>query len=157
PTGPFKDLRVNTAHQIPDHEHLFQFGDSRIYAATARTTGAEDESAVSAAVHDLIEEICPKCLSTLHLQMSQSGGTVPPVFGFMEVVRTFAEWKRRSAASIRLVVHIPPAVEFNLSSDRIDVRELLSSEQIRFWAVVFSDADREPVRRSFRKPPSTTL
>jgi hypothetical protein len=101
--------------------------------------------------------LLPGAISNLHLQMSQFGGSVPPVFGFIEVVRTFAQWKRECDSKLRLTVHAEPTIEFNLDSGRIDIRELMSSDQIRFWAVVSSGFNREPVRRSLRYPPETKL
>ncbi len=44
---------------------------------------------------------------------------------------------------MQLILHIESDVEFNLTSGRINVQELLSSELIHFWAIV----SREPVRR----------
>src|SRR5260370_35785242 len=46
-----------------------------------------------------------------------------------------------------LILHIEASVKFNLTSGRIDVQKLLSSELIRFWAVVSSDPRKEPIRR----------
>jgi hypothetical protein len=37
-----------------------------------------------------------------------------------------------------------------LTSGRVDIRELLSSELVRFWAVVIASKNQEPIRRSLQ-------
>ena len=150
-------------------KHVVRYGDRNIYAFTARCKGDEDESddsAVAEAVCELLEEIAShrnegqEDRQSVHVQWSSSGGTVPRVFGFMEVVRAFGQWRREHPCSkVRLILHIDSDLAFNLTSGRIDVQELLSSEFIRFWAVVVldreGDRDREPTRRILYYRPDT--
>jgi hypothetical protein len=91
PKNSFGKLDIHSARKISDH--VFQLGNSRVYAVTARLTGAENEAAVYRASIELLDQICKTCISTLHLQMSHAGGSVPPVFGFIEALRTYADWK----------------------------------------------------------------
>ncbi len=154
---PFDQLDLAGARS--HGEHIFQFEHPRVYAVTARIAESDSDDAVYRACLDLLKLLCETCtpLSNVHLQMSRLSGSVPPIYGFMEAVRTFARWKRCSGSALRLTVHIEQTVRFNLASGRIDIRELLSSDQIRFWAVVYSGGNREPVRRALRYPPETKL
>lgn len=126
-------------------------GISFIQSARKCCRGDEDDGAVDDAVRELLDEITrpreqheePKAV---HFQLSSTGGTFPPVFAFMKVVRAFGGWKREKdigRSQLQLILHIESDVEFNLTSGRINVQELLSSELIHFWAIV----SREPVRR----------
>ncbi len=45
----------------------------------------------------------------------------------------------------------------NLASQQISLRELLSSNLIRFWTVVNSEHGEEPVRRVLYRPPGDKL
>ncbi|HEY2015006.1 MAG TPA: SIR2 family protein [Bryobacteraceae bacterium] len=148
--------------------HTVKYGAAEIYAVTARCKGDEDDSAVDEAVREFLDEMDRRFRTmcderkTIHLQLSSTGGTVPPVFAFIRVVRSFGEWirhgeKRHQRRSVRLVLHTQADVEFNLTSGRIDVQELLSSELIRFWAVVSSDKNKEPVRRVLHYAEETKL
>lgn len=133
--------------------HLSKFGEQQVYAVTARCKGNEDDTAVSQAVHELFDAVDKankeqEQRNSVHLQLFSSAGTVPSVYAFMEVVRAFGEWRRMHPKSrLRLILHIQLDVAFNLTSERIDVQELLSSELLRFWVVVVSDPNQEPVRR----------
>ena len=144
--------------------HIFQYGDKELYAVTARCTDQDDDSAVADAVRELLDAVVRPSKEnyerpqTVHLQLSPTAGTVPPVFAFMECVRAFGEWKQRQPGSqLRLILHVQFDVAFNLTSNRISVQELLSSELIRFWAVVVADRDREPTRRILHYKKDTKL
>lgn len=153
----FRDL--STAGGKSLGRHVFQFKDPRFYAVTARPEDSDDEdNGVYMACRQMLD-LLPEApaISNIHLQMSEFGGSVPPVFGFMEAVRTFAQWKREGSSKLRLTVHVEPTIQFNLDSGRIDIRELISSDQIRFWAVVCSGPNREPVRRALRYSPGVQL
>ena len=133
-------------------KHLVKYGNKEFYAVTARCRGNEDDTAVAEAVQELFDEVGRPnergIRPSVHLQLSSRGGTVPPVYAFIEVVRAFGEWRRKSPQSqLCLVLHIQFEVAFNLTSERIDVEELLSSELVRFWAIAVSDPDQEPIRR----------
>jgi hypothetical protein len=144
--------------------HVVEYGGKQIYAVTARCRGDEDDGAVDDAVREFLDEIESRrerqheAAKSVHLQLSSSGGTVPPVFAFMRVVRVFGRWKKDNVGSpLRLTLHIQSDVEFNLTSERIDVQELLSSELIRFWAVVSPGGNKEPVRRVLHYREDTPL
>ena len=134
--------------------HVCQYGNEDLYAVTARCTDTEDDTAVAEAVKELLDEVNRprqdggESRKSVHLQLSPTGGTVPPVFAFMECVRAFGEWRRKEPKSqLQLILHIQSEVALNLTSDRINVQELLSSELIRFWTVVVAGGSQEPTRR----------
>jgi hypothetical protein len=139
-------------------EHIFRYGEEEIYAVTARSRKNADDNAVDEMVDDFLKEIDRQAKEkhdeqiAIHLQLSPTAGTVPPVFAFMRIVRAFGRWKRDrdkdvQRSPLRLILHVQDYVEFNLTSGRIDIQELLSSELIRFWAIMSSDPKQEPVRR----------
>ena len=79
---------------------------------------------------------------------------MPPVYGFMEAVRMFGCWKRLFPESkLRAYFYVGPDVALNLTSQRIDLQELLSSDLVRFWTEVMTDAKAEPFRRVFYHRP----
>jgi hypothetical protein len=164
---PYEELNRQYRSLQSIGNHVLKYGDADIYAVTARCRGDEDDSAVDDAVRELLDEIDDRAKehgekrNSVHLQLSPTG-TVPPVFAFMKVVRAFAAWKREKdkesqPRSLRLILHIQSDVEFNLTSGRIDVQELLSSELVRFWAVVSLDPKKEPVRRVLHYKEETKL
>jgi hypothetical protein len=133
----------------PVDQQVFRIGDSQIFAVTARCRGNDADNAVNSAclaVLDIIADM--PGISTLHFYMPLEGGSVPPVFGFIEALRSFGEWKRTKGNSspLHLIVYGPSAAELNMDAARIDIHELLNSPHIRFWAVVCANKNREPIR-----------
>ena len=89
--------------------------------------------------------------------MPSAGGTVPPVYGFIEVVRAFGNWARCSKKPLQLVVHVGPQVLLNLTSHQIGLNELLNSTLVRFWTVVNSGSGTEPTRRVLYRAPEAPI
>jgi hypothetical protein len=52
---------------------------------------------------------------------------------------------------------VGPEVALNLTSLRIDLQELLTSDLVRFWTDVMTDAKAEPFRRVFYHRPEKPL
>lgn len=157
PHLPERYAWLSERHQPPRlvGVHTVQYGDTEMYALTARCRGDEDDSAVDAAMIEFLRHISGSTSDdeqrrVVHLQLSPSGGTVPPVFAFMKVIRAFGKWVREQHSDktpFCLVLHIQDEAGFNLTSGRIDVQELLTFELIRFSAIVSPGAGKEPVRR----------
>jgi hypothetical protein len=82
---------------------------------------------------------------------------VPPIYGFIEVVRSFGEWRANHRSPLRLVLYIQSDVELCLTSGRVDIPELLASRMIRFWVVVEVKEGQEPVRRAMYCFPSKSI
>jgi len=167
PVLPSQYAWLRPREQLVRHigQHTVQYGETGVYAVTARCRGDEDDSAVDTAVREFLEHITPpksqhQASRLVHLQLSPGRGTVPPVFGFMKVVRAFGRWVRlrqTKATRLTLIVHVQNEVEFNLTSGRIDVQELLTSDWIRFWAVISSGEEKEPARRVLTCKENTTV
>jgi hypothetical protein len=145
------DLEPATLQEIGNHVVKYA---ANLYAVTALCTGNEYDDAVAEATGELLNEIDgqsnggPKGRQSVHLQWSSSGGTVPREFGFMELIRAFGQWRRdHPKSNLRAIVHIDSDLALNLTAGRIDVHELLSSEFVRFWAVVSPGGRQEPTRR----------
>jgi hypothetical protein len=151
PPHHFADLASERHHIVPGHEHVFYYPDRGLYAVTAHCRPNDDESAVRDALHDLLGSVIEmnSSIATVHFEFSASGGTVPPVYAFIEVVRAFGEWRAQEQnPPLRLILYIQSDVELCLTSGRVDVHELLASRLIRFWVVVISCEMHEPVRRA---------
>lgn len=88
-------------------------------------------------------------------------------YSLVEIVRAFAQWRKANPTPIRLTVHVvDEEALFDLRTSRLDVPELLSCDDVRFWAevvdgdellereIVFFSPDSlvEDVRRHFALP-----
>lgn len=84
--------------------------------------------------------------------------TYPERFSFIQTVRAWAAWRRlHPRVDCRLALHVVlDTVYQDIASGRIDVLELLSCVDIRFFVEVVSDTG-ELERRPFQEPPDTTL
>jgi hypothetical protein len=129
-----------------------------VFAVRARTRlECETETdSVGAALRELFGELDERWTS-LQLHLPSAGGTVPPVYGFIEIVRSFGEWARKHRRPLHLIAHVGHQVLLNLTSNQIGLHELLTSRLIRFWAVVNYEGGREPTRRVLYRPPRTSL
>lgn len=129
-----------------------------LFAVRARTKPEiESESdSVGAAVQELLGSL-GKQWNTLHVHFPSAGGTVPPIYGFIEAVRAFGTWASTSERPLHLIAHVGPQVMLNLNSGHINLQELLTSKLIRFWAIASAANGVEPMRRVLYKPPETLL
>jgi hypothetical protein len=128
--------------------------NGRCYAVTASLGEGEAES-VDRATTELLNEVTAAGHSSLHCHLPSSGGSVPPVYGFIEAVRTFGAWKGNRDAP-KLVLHVGWQVILNLTSQQIDVAELLTAKRTRFWVLVYDEIKSEPLRRVLYYPTSET-
>jgi hypothetical protein len=117
----------------------------------------EDEShAVRNAVRELLNGVEGRWCQ-LHLYLPSAGGTVPPVYGFIEAIRAFGNWVKEKPRHLHLTAHVGAQVLLNLTSGHIALHELLTSTLIRFWAVVNTGSGGEPIRRVLYRKPETQL
>jgi hypothetical protein len=82
----------------------------------------------------------------------------PERFSFIQTVRAWAAWRRKNPGKdCRLALHVVlDTVYRDIASGRIDVLELLSCEDIRFFVEVVSDSG-ELERRLYQAMPDITL
>jgi hypothetical protein len=155
--GRFPDVRFPDSGEA----HVVRYGESEFYAVTAH--GAQEKTAgdgsdVYTAGQELFDRVAADGFEILHVELPAVGGTVPPVYAFIESVRSYGLWKKQhKQRAFELILHVGGDVMLNLTSNRIDIRELLTSNLTRFWAVVSTDSGREPVRRALYYAPETRL
>jgi hypothetical protein len=144
--------------RFPEGAHVLPSPQTGIFAVRARTKPeAESESdSVGAAVQELLGSL-DKQWNTLHLHYPSAGGTVPPIYGFIELVRAFGFWACTGDRPLHLVVHVGSQVLLNVNSGQINLRELIISKLIRFWAIVNAADGGETRRRVLYKPADTLL
>jgi hypothetical protein len=84
--------------------------------------------------------------------------TYPERFSFVQIVRAWAAWRDSHPKSpCRLAIHvILDSIYQDIASGRIDVLELLSCKDIRFFVEIVSSTG-EVERRLFQKMPHDTL
>ena len=162
PVPPRPFLKSERAFVVKGHEHVCYYPKRHVYAVTAHYRPNDDESAVQEALRDLLNAVVEtdSNITKVHFELSATGGTVPPVYAFTEVVRAFGEWRaqeQNTSRPLKLVLYIQSNVELCLTSGRIDIPELLSSRLIRFWVVVISSENQEPVRRAMHCDPDTRV
>ena len=140
-----------------ENEHVLS-PEPGLFAVRARTKpeSKSERDSVGSAVRELLGEIQGRW-NVLHLHMPSAGGTVPPVYGFMEAVRAFGNWASKGKTPLRLIAHVGGQVFLNLTSRQIGLHELLTSELIRFWTVVTFGSHTEATRRVLYRGPETSL
>jgi hypothetical protein len=152
--------------------YLAEFPDRPVYAARARSE--KDERSLSH-IYDaslaLFEHVAQR-YHGIRMQLLATGGqdkrgvsqadwkirNYPERFSFIQTVRAWAAWrKKKPKVDCRLALHVvTDSVYQDIASGRIDVLELLSCEDIRFFVEVVSESG-EVERRLFQKMPDWTL
>lgn len=136
--------------------YLARYSKRHVYLARARDAfddrGLEH---IHRAARDVFEH-ASKSHTRVRMQLLAAGGTerpgvdeeawrrrtFPERYSFIQIVRAFADWRRGSKRRLRLSIHlVTPSVYMEIASGRIDVLELLSCEDIRFWAEVVDDGE----------------
>jgi SIR2-like domain len=144
----------------PD-KHVLRAPCGNAYAVSAAALGLGGDTRqtdVRAAARALLDHVCEDGFEAFHMLLPAHGGNVPPVYGFMEAVRMFGCWKRSHPESkLQAYLYVGPEVALNLTSLRIDLQELLTSDLVRFWTEVMTDAKAEPFRRVFYHRPEKPL
>lgn len=60
-----------------------------------------------------------------------------PRFSLVEMIRAYARFRRARESSLRLTIHVVDApAAFEMTSGRLDVGELLTAEDVRFWVEI---------------------
>lgn len=157
-----------------DLPYLGRFGERPVFAVRARDE--KDERSL-AHIHDaalaLFEKAAPQ-FRCIHLQLLATGGIdktgvtaqewqvrrYPERFSFVQTVRAWGAWRRRPQAkanTCRLVLYlVQDSVIQAVAGGRIDVLELLSCTDMRFFAEVVGEGG-ELERRLFQTKPELPL
>jgi hypothetical protein len=81
-------------------------------------------------------------------------------YSLAEIVRAFGRWSRQprgQGAPLKLTVHaLPRSVPFELASGRMDIVELLTCDDVRFW-IEIAEADGRVEREPAFYPAETAL
>jgi hypothetical protein len=142
--GRVGDVR---AHRVKG-SNVWRYGRSPLFAIVARGSGdVRDVRAISRAVREFCT-VASRHYSLARMQLlgAGRGRTFPARFSLIESVRGFVEWRRENPGSdFRLAVHVvAPDVLFDLTTRRVDILELLTCLDIRFWVeIVLATGDVE--------------
>lgn len=134
--------------------YIARFHDAPVYAARAREAGDfRALRTVRLASAALFDAAVRDGFRRIYMQLLASGGAADtprsynvrpfsPLFSFIESVRAFGEWCRRNPErplELTLCV-LDPSVYLEISRGRLNIDELLSSVDLRFWAkIVYPD------------------
>ena len=160
----FKPDKVN--------DYLAQWGHHPVYAARARDENDRPRlSDVYPASKVLFEHVAEH-YNRIRMQLLAVGSkktdekstreydrrNYPERFSFIQTVRAWAAWRKKNPkVDCRLALHVVvDSVYQDIASGRIDVLELLSCEDIRFFVEVVSETG-EVERRLFQEMPNWTL
>jgi len=155
--------------------YLGEYADGHVYAVRPRSekknvSSLTDIYDASLALFEQVPEGC-RCI---RMQLLATGGrdkigvsdkkwkvrNYPERFSFVQTVRAWADWRKKNSNSRidrKLVLHVVlDTVYQDIASGRIDVLELLTCEDVRFFVEVVSEAD-EVERRLFQKMPDYML
>lgn len=152
--------------------YLSEFGDRPVLGVRAR---AEDDRRNLSCIYDaslaLFEHVAQR-YRCIRMQLLSTGGqdkfdpsvpryelrNFPERFSFIQTVRAWTAWrKKHPKRPCRLVLHVVlDTVYQDIASGRIDVLELLSCGDVRFFVEVIQD-DGQIERRLFQTMPDLTL
>jgi hypothetical protein len=153
-------------------DYLGEYPQRDVYAVRARNE--KDERSLSDiydASLELFETVAGRYRG-IRMQLLASGGTdklevpgstwkvrnYPERFAFVQTIRAWAAWRdAHPETDCRLTLHVVlESVYHDIASGRIDVLELLSCRDIRFFVEVLSDSG-DIERRLFQLMPDTKL
>lgn len=135
--------------------YVARFGTLPVYAVRAREQyDMRSLRSVRLASTELYDTAWADGHRRVLQQVLASGGSASgvdlqpftPLFSFIESVRAFGIWARKHPdRALELVVHVvDPSVYFEIARGRVDVLEVLSSIDLRFWAtIVYADGKIE--------------
>jgi hypothetical protein len=132
-----------------------------VVAVVARAGEHErrDLRIIGNAATELFEWAAARGYTRVRMQLLASGSKshFPAHFSLAETLRAYGRWRRQSPAGLRLSMHvIHPAALFELTSGRMDVVELLTAPDVRFWVEVV-DSERVLERELAFAPAERTV
>lgn len=165
---------VKQEEQPPESptQYLGFYRDRHVYAVRARSENDERTlSAIYDAALQLFKEAAEQQYRCIRMQLLAAGGTgkhqestgwtvrpFPERFSFIQIVRAWGDWRRGAATTpCRLALHVmSEPVYADVASGRLDVLELLSCRDLRFWAEIVPRTG-EIERRLFQEMPDVLL
>ncbi|HEU0015362.1 MAG TPA: SIR2 family protein [Longimicrobium sp.] len=149
---PAEANRQGRGFQVPHLSESYVRGFTRedgsiipLVAVVARADDSDrrDLRIVSDAATELVEWAAGQGYGLLRMQLLASGKTrhFPSRFSLAETVRAFGRWRRGSGSAMRLAIHlVDPSALFEVATGRLDVVELLTCDDVRFWVEVVDGA-----------------
>jgi hypothetical protein len=137
----------NASYPEPHRWYVRRYGDAPVFQVRARRVtqkdiqqsqawGDRDIRVIKDATESLLEVVSQTPYTTIHMQLLSAGGkrSFPSRVSLIQSIRAFGAWKRRSGSDLRLVIHlVNPDVWLDITSGRINVSELATVDEIRFW------------------------
>lgn len=116
-------------------------GPVPVVAVNARVDDKDrrDLRLIGEAVWELLDWAAAQPFHTVRMQVLAAGQTAhyPARFSLAETVRAYGRWRRATSHTLALRIHVTdPRALLELSAGRLDVAELLFSEDVRFWVEV---------------------
>jgi hypothetical protein len=115
-------------------------GTVPVVAVVARTNDDDrDLRVIGDAATQLFDWAAAQGFGRVRMQLLASGSTAhfPAYFSLAETLRAYGRWRRGGRSGLRLCIHlVHPGALFEVASGRMDVVELLTAEDVRFWVEV---------------------
>jgi hypothetical protein len=130
-----------------------------VVALAARAGGEKDLRIIGQVVEEALDWAAGERFHQIHMQLLAAGPDTPypPRFSLAETIRAFGRWTRRRSSGLRLSVYITdPGALFEISTGRMNVVELLTCDDVRFWIEVV-DNGRVMERELVFASPETTI
>jgi hypothetical protein len=130
-----------TSQRVADSRYVWRFGESPLFCVVAREKGdVRDVRCIAAAV----AEFCDVAsglgyrLARFQLLSGGPGRVFPPRMSLVQMIRGYSDW--RGGPTVRdfsIALHlVDPNLLFELTTGRIDVVELLTCPDVRFWVEI---------------------
>lgn len=142
-------LNGRTGVRIPEGPVFFDLADAGGFAAIAawKDYRTRDLRTIRPGVVHALAWAVAKGFDTVHMALIGAGHTrhFHPRFSLAEIIRGFRDWRGAQApgqTAVRLIVHVvDTAAVRTLDAGSLDVLELLSARDLRFWLEIL-DGDR---------------
>jgi len=126
-------------------DHVWQVRDTQAFVVVARDLATDsdyrDARVIREATTELLKEAVASGFESVATMLLAAGRhrKFPPYVALIQMVRAFSSFRRSyPRTSLKLSIYIvDPSVLSLLSSGRLDVSELLSVEDTRFWVEVW--------------------
>lgn len=140
-------MKVDGQPALAGRKYVARFNGQPVFAVRAREGDLRALRVIRPASLELFEtarqdgfsRICLEILASGDSGSGQIGEHDQPfsaLFSFVESVRAFGDWCRRYPdRQLELILHlVDPSLALEITRRRLDLQELLSSSDLRFWA-----------------------
>lgn len=151
---------------LPHGSLVTRYAGAPIFVGVPRDTSVaydkRDLRRVFTTTLQLLDAAAGAGFRTLRTQLLGTGKSrhYPSRFALAQMLRAYAAWFRAQPArpTLRVIVHVYARdVIFDLSAGRLNLSELLTCEDIRFWAEVSTAEESLPDRQMLFMPGNTAI